>query len=170
MTVEFETTSAEGVIVMTHVLDAPRELVWIAFTDPKHVVRWYGGRGYTNPVCEMDVRPGGRWHHVMGTPDGALYEFEYVFVEVVRPEKLSWQSVDHGKRKQPPPTCLNVLTLEDLGRVTRSKFVARFTSAAERDLALSFGFTRTLREGVERMDQVLRDLQSPRDLRGGEHS
>src|SRR6202163_31763 len=79
----------EPTIVMRRTFDAPRELVWDALTDPKHVVEWYGGRGFRNPVCEMDVRPGGRWRHVMRTPDGTEHTMEFVFVEVVKPEKRS---------------------------------------------------------------------------------
>lgn len=153
MTVQIDVSSErEAVIVMTHVLDAPRELVWTAFTTPAHVVRWYGGDGFTNPVCEMDVRPGGRWRHVMRTPDGAEHAYEFVFVEVVRPERLSWRA-ERGVPGKPLP--LNLLTLEDRGRQTRVVFEARFASPAERDLAARWGFADVLRQGVERMRAVL---------------
>jgi len=51
----------EAVIVMSRIFDAPRPLVWKAMTEPEHLVQWWGGHGFTNPVCEMDARPGGRW-------------------------------------------------------------------------------------------------------------
>ena len=156
MTVRIDASSShEAVIVMTHALDAPRETVWMAFTTPEHVARWYGGKGFTNPVCEMDVRPGGRWRHVMRTPDGSEHHYEFVFVEVVRPERLSWQA-ERGSPGKPLP--LNTLTLDDWGRQTRVTFEARFTSMAERDLAMSWGFADVLREGVERMRAVLASL------------
>jgi uncharacterized protein YndB with AHSA1/START domain len=160
MSTTVEAKPEEAVIVMTHTLDAPRELVWAAFTDPKHVVHWYGGRGFSNPVCEMDVRPGGLWHHVMRTPDGSEHRLEFVFVEVVKPERLSWKNAEHGKDSVGKPTSLNTLTLEDLGRQTRSTFVARFSSIADRDLAMSFGFASVIREGVERMNEVLATMQA----------
>jgi uncharacterized protein YndB with AHSA1/START domain len=84
----------EPIIIMSRIFDAARETVWEAFTKPEHVARWYGGHGFTNPVCEMDVRPGGHWHHVMRTPDGNAFETHFIFVEVVKPEKLSWQDID----------------------------------------------------------------------------
>ncbi|HEX7669551.1 MAG TPA: SRPBCC domain-containing protein [Polyangiaceae bacterium] len=153
-----ESSVTEPVIVMSRMFDAPREVVWAAFTDPKHVVNWYGGHGFSNPVCEMDVRPGGRWHHVMRTPDGTEYASDYVFVEVVKPEKISWQHVDHGKRTSGPPTCLNVVTFEEHGRRTKWRLVARFESMADRDRAKKMGFSGTIAEGAERLNDVATNL------------
>jgi uncharacterized protein YndB with AHSA1/START domain len=82
----------DPVIVITRMFDAPRELVWIAITDPKHVAHWYGGQGFTNPVCEMDLRPGGAWHHVMQAPNGTRFTINSVFEEVylkAQPSMLS---------------------------------------------------------------------------------
>ena len=81
MTVDAADTT-EPIIRMTRMFDAPRALVWRVFTDPKHVARWYGGHGIENPVCEMDVRAGGLWRHVMRFPDGTEFPLELVFVEV----------------------------------------------------------------------------------------
>jgi uncharacterized protein YndB with AHSA1/START domain len=162
--VKIETAGREPDITMVATFDAPRDLVWTAFTTPEHVVRWYGGKGFTNPVCEMDVRPGGRWRHVMRTPEGAEHHLAYVFVEVVRPERLSWRT-DEARDGAPSalsapstPATVNTLTLEDLGARTRITFVARFPTLAERDLALTWGFTTHLGEGVERMRDLLATL------------
>jgi uncharacterized protein YndB with AHSA1/START domain len=155
MSVEIDAGADEPVIVMTHLLEAPRQVVWTAFTTPAHVVKWYGGKGFANPVCEMDVRPGGHWRHVMRTPDGSEHHLEFVFVEVVAPERLSWRA-EGGQPGEPTP--FNTLTLEDLGRRTRVTFVARFGSPAERALALSWGFSDVLREGVDRMAALLATL------------
>jgi len=106
------------------------------------VSQWWGGPGFTNPVCEMDLRPGGRWRHVMRSPDGQEYKFDFVFVEVVKPERLVWQNADYGKNiPGGPPTCQNKVTLEDHGQQTRWRLVARFNSLTERDLAVKMGFT-----------------------------
>ena len=150
-------STVEPVITMTHTLDAPREVVWEAFTDPKHVVRWYGGRGFANPVCEMDVRPGGHWHHVMRTPDGGEHRLHFIFVEVVKPERLSWKT-EHGPKGE--PTSNNTVTLTEHGRQTKVRFVARFTSLVERDVALRWGFAAVLGEGVDRMSEVLASFRS----------
>jgi hypothetical protein len=66
MTAIIDMTAADRpIFTITRDFDAPRELVWQAITDPKQVAVWYGGPGFTNPVCEMDLRSGGTWHHVM---------------------------------------------------------------------------------------------------------
>jgi uncharacterized protein YndB with AHSA1/START domain len=149
----------EAVIVMSRLFDAPREAVWAAFTDPKHVVNWYGGHGFSNPVCEMDVRPGGRWHHVMRLPDGTEVESNYVFMEVRKPEKISWRSLDANETKDGPPApALMTVTFEDLGARTKWQLVARFASFAERNRAANKHFAETIAEGAERLNDVARSL------------
>ena len=66
---------------------APRELVFKAWTDPKHLAQWWGPNGFTNPVCEWDVRPGGKIYDVMRAPNGARYPMGGEFREVVALEK-----------------------------------------------------------------------------------
>ncbi len=160
MNINVEASSVdEAVIVMSRVFDAPREVVWAAFTDPKHVVRWYGGHGFSNPVCEMDVRPGGLWRHVMRTPDGVDYPMEFVFVEVTKPEKLVWQSADHGKGKPGGhPTPLMTVTLEEDGKQTKWTLVARFASMAERAFAVQMGFATVLGQGTEKFNDLVKTL------------
>jgi uncharacterized protein YndB with AHSA1/START domain len=152
-------TTQEPVIVMSRLFEAPRAKVWEAFTRPEHVVRWYGGRGLTNTISEMDVHPGGHWRHIMRTPDGGEYALHFVYVDVVEPEKLSWQDVDYGQR--PPgghPASLITVTLEDLGQNTKWTMVARFNSFADRDMAEQSGFSQVLTEGTERFNEVAKSL------------
>ncbi len=99
--VDIDSTSREQpLIVMTRTFDAPRAVVWEAFTNPKHIARWFGGHGFVTLECEMDVRPGGLWHHVMRLPDGGELVMNVVFTEVVKPERLVWQDADFGKRER----------------------------------------------------------------------
>jgi len=160
MKLEIETHSAEeAVIVMRRTFDAPRAVVWATLTDPKHVARWYGGHGFENPVCEMDVRPGGRWRHVMRTPDGVDHDLEFVFVEVVKPERLAWRNADHGKRPgNGYRDNVTTVTLEEAGRKTRWELVTRFRSFADRDDAVRIGFTRVLGEGTEKFNDLVKAL------------
>ncbi len=90
----------EPTIIMTRIYDAARESIWEAITQAKHVRRWWGGPGFTNPVCEMDVRPGGLWTHVMRFPDAKELRLEFIFLEVERPARLVWQHIDFGKRNK----------------------------------------------------------------------
>src|SRR5215471_10212780 len=86
------------VIVITRDFDAPRQLVWKAITDPKQVAMWFGGEGFTNPICEIDLRRGGIWHHVMQAPNGTRYTINSVFEEVVEPERLVWRTLKDPNR------------------------------------------------------------------------
>jgi len=70
------------------VFDAPPEVVFQAWTDPKQMEQWWGPHRFTNPVCELDVRPGGAWRIVMRAPDGMEYISAGVYSEVVKPERL----------------------------------------------------------------------------------
>ena len=83
----------EGTVVIKRVFNAPRALVWQAWTDPKMMAQWFGPRGFTNPVCELDVRVGGRLYIVMRGPDGADYPMKGVFTEVVAPERLVFTNI-----------------------------------------------------------------------------
>ena len=81
-----ETSDRE--IVMTRAFDAPRELVWNAWTDAKHIKQWWGPRGFTTTTHEMDVRPGGVWRFIRHGPDGTDYPNRIVYTEIVKPERL----------------------------------------------------------------------------------
>jgi uncharacterized protein YndB with AHSA1/START domain len=145
----------EPLIVMTRVYDAPRELVWETMTRPEHVRQWWGGPGFTNPVCEMDVRAGGRWHHVMRFPDGTELTMEFVFVEVAPPTRLVWQDVEHGKGKGERPAPQFTATLDTVGTTTRFTLVARFDSMAHRQAAVAMGFTRPIEASHDRLAHYL---------------
>jgi uncharacterized protein YndB with AHSA1/START domain len=151
----------EPVIVITRLFDAPRELVWKAITDPQHVAQWYGGHGFTNPVCEMDVRQGGIWRQVMQAPSGAQFTINSVFLEVLEPERLVWKTTKDEQRNPPPPTSVNTLTLEERGTQTKWTLVARFDSIAERDFTAQMGFGNMVSQGAERIAECLKTL-SPR--------
>jgi len=75
---------------MSRVFEAPRELVWEAWTNPKHVVHWWGPKGFTTTIETMDLRPGGVWTQVMHGPDGAHYPNKCRFTEVSKPERIAY--------------------------------------------------------------------------------
>jgi uncharacterized protein YndB with AHSA1/START domain len=116
-------------IVATRDFDAPRELVWAVWTDPRHVARWWGPRGFTNTIERMDVRPGGAWRFVMHGPDGRSYDNEHRYVELVPPERIV---MDHVSG----PVFRMTATFEERGRKTRVTMRMTFASAAERDRAV----------------------------------
>jgi uncharacterized protein YndB with AHSA1/START domain len=83
---------AEKVLVMRRVIDAPREAVWKAWTNRDQMQRWWGPEGFTNPVCEMNVRPGGAIRIDMRGPDGTVYPMTGFFNEIAEPERLVFTS------------------------------------------------------------------------------
>jgi uncharacterized protein YndB with AHSA1/START domain len=153
-----EAPVGESTIIMSRVYDAPRPLVWEAMTQARHVRQWWGGPGFSNPVCEMDVRPGGLWTHVMRFPDGRELHLNFVFVEVDPPQRLVWRHVDHATRQGGAPTCVTTVTLEDLGARTRWRMVARFNSPAEREAAVAMGFSRPIEASNERLIDYLKTM------------
>ncbi len=75
-------------MIVARVFDAPRELVWQAWTEPNHVMRWWGPQGFTVPVCKMDFRAGGKFLVCMRTPDGQDFWNAGVYREIVPNEKI----------------------------------------------------------------------------------
>jgi uncharacterized protein YndB with AHSA1/START domain len=74
--------------VITRIFDAPRDLVWKAFTDPQHMKQWWGPKGFTVIASKMDLRPGGTYHYGMKAPDGSAMWGKFVYREVVPPERM----------------------------------------------------------------------------------
>jgi uncharacterized protein YndB with AHSA1/START domain len=116
-------TDREREIVSTRVFDAPHELVFRAWTDPNHLAKWWGPRGFTNTFQEFDMRPGGVWRFVMHGPDGTDYKNKSVFLEVVKPERIVFQHVS------PPRFQVTATFAAEAGK-TRVTFQMLFETAA----------------------------------------
>jgi uncharacterized protein YndB with AHSA1/START domain len=102
-------------LVTTRVFDAPRELVFRAWTEPKHLTKWWGPNGFTTTSLEIDVREGGAWRLVMHGPGGKDYPGEFRFVEIAGPERLVLEHVTLPKFR------LTVL-FEDIAGKTKITF------------------------------------------------
>jgi len=81
-------TTSEEALVIERVFDAPRELVWRAWTEPEHFMRWWGPKGFTTPFCKIDLRVGGVYLNCMRSPEGQDYWSTGVYREIVAPEKI----------------------------------------------------------------------------------
>jgi len=128
-------TKAE--LVLTRTFDAPRELVFKAWTDPKHLSKWWGPRGFTTRILEMDVRPGGIWRYAMRGPDGNDYPFDGEYVEVVEPERLVF---DGSIMASPELRVWTEVTFADRGRRTEVavRQVYSFESDATRGASMGW--------------------------------
>ena len=89
--------TADREIVITRVFDAPRALVFRAWTEPEHLVRWLGPAGFSNTTLAIDIRPGGAWRFIMHGPDGTDYPNRIIFDEIVPPERLVYTHDDDGR-------------------------------------------------------------------------
>ena len=138
----------ERTVVITRVFDAPRELVWKAWTDPKHMAQWWGPRGFTNPVCELDVRPGGTLRIVMRAPDGAEYPMKGVFREILQPERLVFTNIAVDTDGNQLLEGLTNVTLEEHGGKTkltlRTHAVALVAHAARMLEGMQAGWAQSL--------------------------
>ncbi len=121
-------TIADREVVITRILNAPRELVWEAWTNPKHIVNWWGPDGFTTTIEKMDFRVGGEWRYMMIGPDGSRYPNHMVYKEITPPSKLV---SDHGDGER---VWFEVsVTLQETGSGTLVTLRQLFPSKESRD-------------------------------------
>ncbi len=106
-------------LVLTRRLDVPRELVFKAWIDPQQMAKWWGPKGFTNPVCEMDARPGGSLRIVMRGPDGAEHPMTGVFCQVTEPERLVFTAVARDTQGNPLLESLTTVAFAKNGGCTQ---------------------------------------------------
>ena len=119
-------------LVLRRVFDAPRDLVWKVWTDPAHLGQWWGPKGFTNPRCEWDARPGGTIHIDMQAPDGVVYPMSGVFQEVVERERLVFVSSALDENGKSMFDVMNTVTLTEERGKTALTLQARVISVTER--------------------------------------
>ena len=112
-------------IVVTRLLDAPRELVFRVWTQPEHAGQWWGPHGFTTTTHAMDVRPGGEWRYTMHGPDGTDYPNRIRYEEVVPPERLVYQ---HSGADDPDARFHTTVTFQAQGGLTLLTMRALFNS------------------------------------------
>jgi uncharacterized protein YndB with AHSA1/START domain len=141
---------AARTILTTRIYDAPRALVFAAFTDSTHLAQWWGPNGFTTTTHAMDVRPGGVWRFVMHGPDGTDYQNQITYDEIVKPERLVYR---HGGAVDAEPVRFHVtVTFEDLGGKTRLTMRMVFPSVAEHDrVAEKYGAVEGAKQTLERL-------------------
>ena len=147
-------------IVGSRVFDAPRELVFAAFSDPKHLAQWWGPIGFTTTTHSFEFRPGGVWRFVMHGPDGRDYENRVTYDEIVAPERIAYH---HGGGDDVEPVRFNTtVTFEDLGNnQTRIIWHGRFPTAEERARVIKeFGADKGLAQTLSRLAEHLETLES----------
>jgi uncharacterized protein YndB with AHSA1/START domain len=146
-------------IIGVREFDAPRELVFEAWTDPKHLAQWWGPDGFTTTTSAFDMRPGGVWRFIMHGPDGRDYENRITFDEVVKPERLVYH---HGGGDDVEPVQFRTtVTFEDVGGRTRLTMRGVFPTAADRERVIrEYGADKGLVQTLARLGDYVAQLAS----------
>src|SRR5690349_19807259 len=143
MTMNVTTSTTEPTLTMTRVFDAPRELVFRAWTDPEQVAQWFAPRGFTVPRAVLDVRVGGTWQIDMQAPDGSAYPNKGTYLEIVPPEKIVYSDVVDDNEQAwgdtPPPSSTVTVLFEEEDGKTRLTAITRLQSIAVRDEWVEMG-------------------------------
>jgi uncharacterized protein YndB with AHSA1/START domain len=155
-------------LVLERLLDAPRALVWQAWTDPEHVKRWWAPRPYQTPECEMDLRAGGKFYTRMTGPDGFDSAGTGCFLEVVPGERVVWTSaLGEGWRPNDlgPADCggfpfTAIVSFEDNGDGrTRYRAVAMHRNAADSEAHATMGFHEGWSTCADQLGEVAQSLK-----------
>ena len=127
---------ADRVLVITRVFDAPRSLVFKAWTDSEHLARWYGPKGFTLTHCKIDLRPGGAYRYCMRSPEGNDHWLQGVYREIVEPEKLvcTYAWADGNGNATRPETVLALTFAEQDGKTALTLHQSVFESVTACDL------------------------------------
>ena len=141
------------------VVDAPRDMVFDAFTKCEHLTRWMGPRSLTMASCQTDLRVGGRYRFVFRTPDGSEVGFSGEFKEIVRPERVVRTFV---YEPIPGAEALETLELEESGGTTIIKTTTLHKSVENRDGHVGSGMEAGMTEGYARLEELLAGLLQQR--------
>jgi uncharacterized protein YndB with AHSA1/START domain len=148
-------TNKEHELVLTRVFDAPRELLFNAWTDPKLVAIWWGPHQFTNPVCELDARPGGAIRIHMRGPDGTVYPMTGVYQEVSEPERIVFTSAALDETGHPMFEVLTTVTFAEQGGKTKQILWARVIKSTAQAAPYLKGMEAGWTQSLERLAESL---------------
>jgi uncharacterized protein YndB with AHSA1/START domain len=151
------TLPSDRAIVMERVFNAPRALVFKAYTDPDLIPKWWGPRKYTTTVDKLDVRVGGAWRFVQRDADGNVYAFNGEYREIAPPGRLSYTFEFEGL---PGHVLLETVTFEEQGGQTKVTVTSLFESVEDRDGMLQSGMEQGANESQDRLAELLETLAS----------
>ena len=149
--------TADREISITRILNAPKELVFEVWTDPKHIPEWWGPNGFTTTIHEMDLRPGGKWRHTMHGPDGKGYPNEATFTEIVKPDLIKFT---HAL-----PKFDVTVTFEAVGNKTRLTMCNVFETAEIRNIiAKEHGAIEGQKQTIDHFEELLSKMSEGKEL------
>lgn len=154
---KIEAPADEPIIIITRTLNAPRDLVWKAISQPEHAIRWWGPHGHQNRIIKWDWRVGGEWSIESTLPEGEKIVFFGEYREIDKPNKVT-QTFSFD---QLPPGAHSVDTvvLEEQGAQTVYRATSRVPDFASRDAMMESGMEVGVAEGFERLDGMLEEFK-----------
>ena len=148
-------TPSEREIVMTRFFEAPRDVVFDTFTQPEHVKRWWGPRGWSLPECEMDLRVGGSFRYLMRGPAGEEHGIWGTYFEIVPPERLVFDDGFEATGMEDFDARLTLIFEEETPGRTKITMTSLYKSRQIRDRVLGMGLGQGWGESFDRLDEVL---------------
>jgi len=146
---EIKNDTSDRELIITRLLNAPRELVWDVFTKPEHIKNWWGPNGFTNTIDKMDVKPGGEWEFVMHGPDGTDYKNKSIYKEIIRPERIVFEHVSG-------PKFITIITFTAEGNKTYLKWHMLFESAEQfQQVVKTFKADEGLKQNIVKLEEYL---------------
>lgn len=145
----------EEKVTIERTFDAPRDLVFRMWIEPKHMAQWWGPHGFTNPVCEIDVLAGGRINIVMRAPDGTDFPMTGTFKEVRAPEKLAFIAYAQDAEGKPALEAFTSVTFDDLGGKTKMTLFAHGIGKAPAALKMLSGMQAGWSQSIERLTALI---------------
>ncbi len=145
-------SAPERTVIATRIFDAPLELVYKAWTDPKQLAQWFPPKDFTSPWCEVDPRPGGIFRCDMKAPDGKVFVGMGLFREVVPNERLVFTFA--GEESVPPPILVTVV-FKAQGNKTELTMQQTAETVADYEELLKLGVHEGLRQSFEKLDELL---------------
>jgi len=149
--------TADREITISRILNAPKELVFEVWTDPKHLSEWWGPNGFTTTVYQMDLRPGGKWIHTMHGPDGTDYPNEATFTEIIKPDLIKFTHT--------LPKFDVTVTFEAVGNKTKLTMRNVFETAEIRNIvAEKYGAVEGQVQTINHFEELLSKMQKGKEL------
>lgn len=149
-----KTWALDREIVLCRVIDAPRERVFAAWTDPEQLRLWFGPAGFKTETLECDIRPGGRWRFIYTAPDGTIYDNRMVFLRIEAPKLIE---TEHGSDKDDDPGRFHVTITFDEQSDGKTVLTMRqlHPTAEQRTAGIGFG---AVEFGYQTLDKLARHL------------
>ncbi|HEY4417665.1 MAG TPA: SRPBCC family protein [Verrucomicrobiae bacterium] len=161
MTTHLTAEKSKQEIVITRVFDAPRALVFKAWTDPKHLAQWWGPRGFTNPRCELDVRPGGLIRIDMQAPNGTIYPMTGVYLEIIEPERLTYTSGALDEKGHQLFEFLHAVTFAERNGKTTLTITSRIVKTTAEAAKYIGGFEAGMTQSLEKLAGTFTQKNAP---------